>query len=268
MTKIILNLEDLPTTNRNIYELVLEKYKGNVSAFSKSIDIPQQNIDRLFKVDKRSGKYPAVSEDIINAIVRSHQISRDYLITEGRVNGMLSVNNSTDHVVLEEIYLTTAAGISYFKTPGGKFIMRVPMVPVYAYAKYVDEFRDANIWEGNGYSYFPVDQIYHGNYQAFEIKGDSMDDDSKRSLSHGDIVNARELSRDKWSSRLHTDQYPNWIIVTDTTVLCKQITNQNLETGEIICHSLNPSPEYADFTLNLNEVRKLFNIVQRVSSSF
>lgn len=169
---------------------------------------------------------------------------------------------------IEEPYLTTVTGIKYFQRTGGKFLMRVPIVPVYAYAKYIDEIRDAEIWEGDGYFDFPVDQIYHGNYQAFEIKGDSMDDDSKRSLSHGDIVNARELGREHWKGKLHTDQYPNWIIVTDTTVLCKQIIGQDLETGDIICHSLNPSPEYTDFTINLNDVRKLFNIVQRVSSSF
>ncbi|WP_303883929.1 hypothetical protein [Dysgonomonas mossii] len=95
-----------------------------------------------------------------------------------------------------------------------------------------------------------------------------MDDDSKRSLSHGDVVNARELGYEHWKSKLHTKQYPNWIIVTDTTILCKQIIDQNVETGEITCHSLNPSPEYTDFTINLNDVRKLFNIVQKVSNSF
>lgn len=268
MAKIIPNFEDFPTANKNIYKLVLDKYDGNVSAFSKSINIQQQKIDRLFRLDKRNGKYPTVSDEIINAVIESHQISKASLVLEEKDENTSNINDNPLRAELELPYLTTAAGISYFKMPGGKFIMKVPTVPVYAYAKYIDEVRDAEIWEGNGYSYFPVDQIYHGNYQAFEIKGDSMDDDSKRSLSHGDIVNARELSRDKWTSRLHTDQYPNWIIVTDTTVLCKQIINQNLETGDITCHSLNTSPEYTDFTINLNDVRKLFNIVQRVSSSF
>lgn len=168
----------------------------------------------------------------------------------------------------EAPYLTTPSGIQYFQRPGGKFLMRVPIVPIYAYAKYIDEFRDAEIWDGDGYFDFPVDQIFHGSYQAFEIKGDSMDDDSKRSMSHGDIVLGRELHQNLWKDRLHTEQYPNWIIVLDETILCKQIIEQNLETGDIVCHSLNPSPEYTDFTINLNDVRKLFNIVQRVSSSF
>lgn len=171
-------------------------------------------------------------------------------------------------VQTDKPFVTTSAGISFYQVSEGKFRMRVPIVPVYAYAKYIDEVRDAEIWDGDGYFDFPTDRIHHGFYQAFEIKGDSMDDDSKRSLSHGDIVNARELSRDKWKSKLHKDQFPNWIIVTDTTILCKQIIKQDLETGEITCHSLNPSPEYTDFVINLNEVRKLFNIVQKVSSSF
>lgn len=168
----------------------------------------------------------------------------------------------------EEPYFESTAGIKYYQRHGGKFIMRVPMVPIYAYAKYIDEMIDASVWDGDGFFDFPADQIYHGSYQAFEIKGDSMDDDSKRSLAHGDIVNARELSRDKWTSKLHTNKYPNWIIVLDDTILCKQITDHNLKNGDIVCHSLNPSPEYSDFTINLNKVRKLFNIVQKVSSSF
>ena len=268
MAKIIPNFEDFPTTNKNIYKLVLDKYDGNVSAFSKSINIQQQKIDRLFRLDKRNGKYPTVSDEIINAIIESHQMNKASLVLEEKDENTSNINDNLLRAELELPYLTTAAGISYFKISENKYRMRVPLVPIYAYAKYIDEFRDAEIWEGDGYIDFPVDRVHHGSYQAFEIKGDSMDDDSKRSLSHGDIVNARELGREHWKGKLHTDQYPNWIIVTDTTVLCKQIINQNLETGDIICHSLNPSPEYTDFTINLNDVRKLFNIVQRVSSSF
>lgn len=164
--------------------------------------------------------------------------------------------------------MITKAGIEYIKTPSGKYVMKVPLVPSYAYAKYIDDCRDAIEWEGDEFAYFPADQIYHGSYMAFEIKGDSMDDDSKRSLSHGDVVNARELSKDKWHYKLHTEQYPNWIIVLDNTILCKQIINHDLETGEITCHSLNTSPEYTDFSVNLNDVCKLFNVVQKTSSSF
>lgn len=235
---------------KSLREILKEKNISQ-SVVAEALNIQPNNIKRYDDLSKRS------IEDI-KTISKATGIDISELI-----GGNVGINPTN-----ENPYLTTATGIKYFQRSGGKFLMRVPMVPVYAYAKYIDEVRDAEIWDGDGYFDFPVDQIYHGSYQAFEIKGDSMDDDSKRSLSHGDIVNARELGRDKWKSRLHTNQFPNWIIVTDNTILCKQIIKQNLDTGEITCHSLNPSPEYADFTINLDEVRKLFNIVQKVSSSF
>jgi len=169
----------------------------------------------------------------------------------------------------EEPFLVTKSGVKYYEMTNGKFRMRVPFIPVKAYAKYVDECRDAEFLGDNYEEFdFVVDQIGHGRYYAFEIKGDSMDDDSKRSLSNGDVVLARELSQEYWRNKLRTDDFPNWIIVLDNTVLCKQIVNQNTEECTIICHSLNPSPEYADFKLKLSDVRQLCNIVQRVSSSF
>ena len=169
----------------------------------------------------------------------------------------------------EEPYLTTKAGVKYYEMSNGKFRMRVPFIPVKAYAKYVDEIRDAEFL-GHEYEEFEfiVDKIGLGRYFAFEIKGDSMDDDSKRSLSNGDIVLARELGQEHWRSKLHTDDYPNWIIVMNNTILCKQITEQDTEECTITCHSLNPSPEYADFELKMNDIKQLCNIVQRVSSTF
>lgn len=169
----------------------------------------------------------------------------------------------------KEPYLITKSGVEYYEMSNGKFRMRVPFIPIKAYAKYVDEIRDAD-FIGEEYEEFEfiVDKIGHGRYFAFEIKGDSMDNDSRRSICNGDIVLARELNRAHWRDKLHTDDYPNWIIVMDNTILCKQIVGQDVEKCKITCHSLNPSPEYADFDLDMDNVKQLCNIVQRVSSTF
>lgn len=54
-----------------------------------------------------------------------------------------------------------------------------------------------------------------------------------------------------------------FVIVHKTDgILVKEIIDHNPDTGEITCHSLNPSPEYEDFKINLNDVAQLFNIVQ------
>lgn len=163
-------------------------------------------------------------------------------------------------------YLVTKAGIKYYQLPSGKYLMQVPFVPVKAYAKYIDECRDADPGESLDEYNFIVDQIGHGRYMAFEIKGDSMDDDTRKSLADGDIVLGRELHCEHWKEKLNTREYPNWIIVLENTILCKQIVDQDMEKGTITCHSLNPSPEYGDFELKLNDIRQLFNIIQRVSN--
>lgn len=169
----------------------------------------------------------------------------------------------------ETPYLITKSGVKYYEMSNGKYRMRVPFIPIKAYAKYIDEYRDAEFLGGEFEEFdFIVDKIGLGRYFAFEIKGDSMDDNTKRSLCDGDIVLARELSKEHWRNKLHTDDFPNWIIVLDNTILCKQIAEQNTEKGYIVCHSLNSSPEYTDFELKINEVYQLCNIVQRVSSVF
>lgn len=171
--------------------------------------------------------------------------------------------------ISEEPFLVTKAGTKYFQMENGRYRMRVPFIPIKAYAKYVDEIRDTDYAEHTFDEFdFIVDQIGHGKYYAFEVKGDSMDDDSKRSISDGDIVLARELAPEYWKEKLRTEDFPNWIIVLDNSVLCKQIVAQDIKMCNITCHSLNPSPEYADFILSLNDVRQLCNIVQRVSNSF
>ena len=192
-----------------------------------------------------------------------------FKVNEEWLNSGKGSMNRADRVRGDEPYLVTKAGLKYYEMADGKYRMRVPFIPVKAYAKYIDESRDAE-FVGNEFEEFDfvVDKIGHGRYFAFEIKGDSMDNDTKRSLSNGDIVLARELGQEHWRNKLHTEDYPNWIIVLNNTILCKQIIEQDLNKGTITCHSLNPSPEYADFVLKLDDICQLCNIVQRVSSAF
>lgn len=62
MGKFISNYDELPVQNKNIYDLVQEKSDGNVSVFADTIGVKRQVLERIFKKDKRNGKYPSVSE--------------------------------------------------------------------------------------------------------------------------------------------------------------------------------------------------------------
>lgn len=163
----------------------------------------------------------------------------------------------------EKVYLETKPGVKYYEIGDGKFKMRVPLVPFDAYARFANEYyspeADREEWEERD---FVVGQIGHGKYVAFEVKGDSMDDGTRKSFGHGDIVLTRQLDMSHWKAGLKYNKYPFWVIVSHGSVLIKQIIDQDLETGDIRCHSLNPSPEYTDFTVNLSDVKLLFNVIQ------
>lgn len=170
-----------------------------------------------------------------------------------------------------DAYLITSSGVKYYELPNGKYRMRVPLIPIEAYAKYIDEYRDAEFIDNLEETEFIVDKIGHGRYFAFEIKGDSMDDGSIKSIPHGSTVLARELKREHWidGNGLKTKDYPYWIIVLDNTILCKQIIKQDKIQGKYICHSLNPSKEYnSDFDVNIDDIKQLLNIIQKTLPAF
>lgn len=89
MAKIIQNLEELPFENRKIYDLVIEQSSGNVKAFSELIGVSQQVLDRIFRKDKRTNKYPSISANIKEAIKNKFNVG-DIWFIEG--NEELSPN--------------------------------------------------------------------------------------------------------------------------------------------------------------------------------
>lgn len=157
----------------------------------------------------------------------------------------------------------TKAGSTYEELPNGKYKVTVPFVPVRAQARYLMDYSDAEFISDLEDMTFIVDRVGNGRYLAFEIQNDSMDDGTINSIPDGAVVLARELGRQHWKDKFRTNQYPYWIIVHKSTILCKEIVNHDVEKGIITCHSLNESPEYSDFELKLDDVHQLFNIVKK-----
>lgn len=154
-------------------------------------------------------------------------------------------------------------GNKFMQTPSG-MLMEVPVVPFAAMGSPLDEF--AELIRNNGFEHvsFPVDGVHHGSYYAFRVEGDSMDDGTRDSFQPGDIVLVRELDRSDWAPRLHFGKWPYWVICWGNCVRLKQITAHDEAGSTITCHSLNPSPEFTDFTLRLSDVHRLFNVIQVV----
>ncbi|VDH16738.1 putative zinc finger/helix-turn-helix protein, YgiT family [Algoriella xinjiangensis] len=137
--------------------------------------------------------------------------------------------------------------------------IRVPLVPVQAQAGLLLGYGDVDYWNGLPTEVWEVDKEYKGKYVVFEVKGDSMDDNSVKAILEGDRLLCREIRKEYWFDKLHINKW-NFVIVHKTKgVVVKRIIDHNTDTGDITCHSLNEY--YEDFTVNLKDVVALYNVV-------
>jgi hypothetical protein len=163
----------------------------------------------------------------------------------------------------EQFVVTNKNGNEISNMPDGSFLMRVPLVPVKAYARYISEGDSAQFLENAEFVFFRVDHVAKGKYLAFVIKGDSFWNEGGYDTPDKAIVLVRELQRTHWKDGFRESEL-GWIIVTHHNVVIKDIINQDLINGIITCHSRNPSPEYSDFTLSLDEdVKSIWKVIKR-----
>ena len=71
-------------------------------------------------------------------------------------------------------------------TPIQQDVVYIPLVNQFAYAGYLDGYTDASYMEQLPKIPFIVDKEGHGNYIAFEVKGDSMNNGTEESYLEGD----------------------------------------------------------------------------------
>lgn len=136
----------------------------------------------------------------------------------------------------------------------------IPLVSQYAYAGYLGGYGDPEYVGTLPTIDFTPDREMTGNWLAFEVKGDSMDDGTKDSYVEGEIVICREVEPDYWrDSRLFINKR-DFVIVHEEGILIKRITEHNVEAHTITIHSLNPM--YPDRILHLEQVRQIFSIVE------
>lgn len=189
------------------------------------------------------------------------ELNKAWLLT-GEGDMLLDSDVSLVQPTTIKEYTVTKSGMKYYKRDDGQLLMEVPVLPIAALGSPEDEF--ATLCENDDCDKIPfeVDEVHHGHYFAFKVEGNSMDDGTYNGFRSGDTVLVRELPRDEWAPQLHISKWPYWVIVWGNNVRLKEIVSQDTEVGTITLHSLNPSPEYTDFTLSLSGISRMFNVIQ------
>lgn len=153
---------------------------------------------------------------------------------------------------------TNSNGNTFTELPTGEYFMTMPLVEHEAQAGYISGYGDAEFISEQPTHSIIVDQVHKGRYVAFRVSGDSMDDGTRNGISNGSILTCRELSKQYWKDDFHLNKRPYWVIVHKDGVLFKQIKEKDNSEGVIKCHSINKSPEYQDFDIELNDVVQIF----------
>lgn len=137
--------------------------------------------------------------------------------------------------------------------------MEVSLVTTKARGGYADSYYADEYLKDLPVILVEADKEYKGKYLAFEVDGDSMEPE----YYAGDVVICREVKRDLWQYKLHYNDYDFVIAHGTKGIMLKEIIHHNIETGDIVCHSLNNEDgNHNDFVLNLREVSFLYNVVE------
>lgn len=235
----------------------LQEKQVSASAFAKTINFNQSNLSKILRGER------AVPANLIEAITENTNIRREWLVKgEGEMLNQSDVSvapKAEDGTLLS----TNPHGIKYYKV-GGKLMAKVPLMKFSAFGSAPDDWGTLTADRDDVETIMvEVDRMSRGNYVVFSVDNDSMDDGSRRSFEPGDQIFVRELDRSDWLPRLRFDKWPFWVVAFGNNIRLKQITAQD-EQGNITCHSLNPSPEFTDFTLPLDSISHLYNVIRKI----
>ena len=85
------NLINIPEINRRVGQVIGYYANGVVTKFAESIEIQQQTLNRLFVIDKRTGKYPLATTEILQKISEKYDcVDVNWLL---RGQGKMLLNN-------------------------------------------------------------------------------------------------------------------------------------------------------------------------------
>jgi transcriptional regulator with XRE-family HTH domain len=148
-----------------------------------------------------------------------------------------------------------------------RYALTAEFVPVKARAGYLVGYADPEFLETLPKYTATVSHMPKGKYRYFEAEGDSMNDGTiENAILDGTVLQCRKILPHHWAGKLHSHKWTSFVFVHRTEgIIVKQVAEQNLDTGDVVLRSINPDKsKYPDFTVNLDDIREIYNVVKRI----
>jgi len=149
------------------------------------------------------------------------------------------------------------------KLAPGKYLLSAPLITIREQGEYIRKYDDQVFINTLVRTSFVIDQVSVARYMTFEISNNSMNNGCLEGMPQKTIVLGKHVRKRELAPRVKDKHYPFWIIVYKDSIMCKEIIKYNKKKGTITCHSLNNSPEYPDFEINLDDVKQFFAIIKK-----
>jgi hypothetical protein len=218
-----------PMINEQLNALVKHFTKGSAAAFARSIHVTQQSFDRLLKPNKKSGKYPMVKPELVEAISTHYP----------------GINMSWLHLGIGQM-LTT------IEDPPSPFIPSPQSgVPYYA-VDFIHEFESIRNEKTDNIGYYIDFKAFnHADFWC-NITGRSMEPE----IVAGDFVAMKEIYNTE-EGILLGEMYG---IVTQNFCIVRRVAKGSSDQHLRLIPS-NKSGEYTDKEIPYSAIERLFLII-------
>jgi hypothetical protein len=193
-----------------------------------------------------STKSPSVGSEIIEKIARIyHDLNLEWLITG---NGKMIKASYWNEI-------ETAGKFMYKK------LVYAPLVSRYSQPEYVNRLNEKPYIDTLPTIPVMADHENKGSYICFEMWDESMNDGSDNSYNVGDILVCREIDYAVRQRKLCVNKPKAFILIyMQKGIIARLITAHDFDKELVTLHS--PNPMYDDSQVSLQEITKLFAVLQ------
>lgn len=165
---------------------------------------------------------------------------------------MKSKEELTDDVLKDDY------GMEYEKISDREYSIKIPRITIQDYKDFIQSFEC-----GKSKLSLIFDEINSGFYLAFEVKEEVKNNNNNQSLNVGDIAIAREVDIDELKKDIEPTEI--WILILENDILFRKIGGYSKKENKVEIKALNPSFDKMDLSLNISEIKRLFQVKQRIT---